>query len=85
MPTDPIFQTVQKIISEKVGIEVKEIKADSDFSKELGFDSLDQIEVIMEIEEKYGIDIEDGTWEEMKTVADLVSKINTLKQKNALP
>lgn len=64
---------IRSIISEQLGIGEDEITADSSFSVDLGADSLDMVEVIMAIEEEFGIDIPDTTAEEIDTVGDLTA------------
>lgn len=63
---------IRSIISEQLGIGEDEITQDSSFMDDLGADSLDIVEVIMAIEEEYGLDIPDSIVEEMITVKELV-------------
>lgn len=60
------------IISEQLGIGEDEITADSSFMEDLGADSLDIVEVVMAIEEEFGMDIPDTAVEEMETVKSLI-------------
>lgn len=63
---------IRSIISEQLGIGEDEITTDSSFMEDLGADSLDIVEVIMAIEEEFGVEVPDSTVEEMETVKALV-------------
>jgi len=63
---------IRSIISEQLGIGEDEITPDSSFMEDLGADSLDIVEVIMAIEEEFGMDVPDATVEEMETVKSLI-------------
>ena len=64
-----IFDEIKKVISEQLEVEEDKITMDTTF-EELGADSLDLFQVVIEIEEKYGIQLEDA--ESIKTVKDAV-------------
>ena len=55
-----VFDKVKGIIAEELGIELDEIKIESDLSDDLGADSLDAIELIMEIESQFDVEIADS-------------------------
>jgi len=63
---------IRSIISEQLGIGEDEITPDSSFMEDLGADSLDIVEVIMAIEEEFGMEVPDATAEEMETVKSLI-------------
>ena len=67
-----IFEKVKELIAEELGIEEDEIKMDSDLSEDLGADSLDAIELIMEIESQFDIEIADSEATKIKLVSDIV-------------
>ena len=67
-----IYEKIAKIISDKMDIDVEEIKQDSSFES-LKIDSLDMVEIVMDIEEEFDVSIEEA--ENLKTVADLVKFI----------
>jgi len=67
-----IFEKLQGIMEENLSIERDEIKIDSTFAS-LGIDSLDTFQLIIEIEEEFGIEVEAP--ENMKTIKDVVSYI----------
>ena len=62
---------IEKIISEVIGCDQDSIKDDSDLVKDLGADSLNIVELVMQVEEQFDIEIPDEDAEELHTVADL--------------
>ena len=67
-----IFEKVKEIIAEELGIELDEIKMESDLTEDLGADSLDAIELIMEIESQFDVEIADSDATKIKAVSDIV-------------
>lgn len=72
-----IFEKVKQIIAEELGIEEDGIKLESDLSDDLGADSLDAIELIMEIETQFDVEIADSDATKIKLVSDIVSYLET--------
>lgn len=72
---DAVFAKIQVIISDKVAVPVEQIHLNSNFRKDLGFDSLDLIEIIIDIENEFNIAIPDEAVENFLTVEDLVNYI----------
>ena len=70
-----IASKVQKIIVDKLGVEESEVVATASFTNELGADSLDTVELIMEFEKEFGISIPDDQAEKIQTVGDAISYI----------
>ena len=70
-----IASKVQKIIVDKLGVEESEVKAEASFTNDLGADSLDTVELIMEFEKEFGISIPDDQAEKIQTVGDAVAYI----------
>lgn len=68
-----VFEKVKNIIAEELGIEEDTILIDSDLADDLGADSLDAIELIMAIEEKFDIEISDVDAAKLKVVSDIVN------------
>lgn len=64
---------VKKIIAEQLNKDISEIGEDLDIVKDLGADSLDIVEMIMNIEEEFGITVPDDKAVNVKTVKDIVS------------
>lgn len=75
-----LFEEIQVIICEQLVLIPGEVKPDTSFIEDLGTDSLDTIELVMALEEKFNIEIPDEDTKEMNTVANVVkyirSKIN---------
>ena len=66
---------VQKIIVDKLGVEESEVTPDASFTNDLGADSLDTVELIMEFEKEFGISIPDDQAEKIQTVGDAIAYI----------
>ena len=62
---------IEKIIAEVVGCNQNLVKDDSNFVEDLGYDSLNVVELIMQIEEEYDIEMPDEDVEELHTVKSL--------------
>lgn len=70
-----IAAKVQKIIVDKLGVEESEVTATASFTNDLGADSLDTVELIMEFEKEFGISIPDDQAEKIQTVGDAIAYI----------
>ena len=66
---------VNAIIVDKLGVEASEVKPEASFTNDLGADSLDTVELIMEFEKEFGISIPDDKAETIQTVGDAISYI----------
>lgn len=67
---------VQGIVAEQLGVDLAEVKPEASFANDLGADSLDTVELVMALEEKFGIEIPDEDAEGIATVQDAVSYID---------
>lgn len=67
-----IFEKLKAIAVNDIGIDADKVKPESDIIKELGLDSLDIVDMLMKVEETFGVTIDDSDVAEMKTVADVV-------------
>jgi acyl carrier protein len=70
-----IEQRVKKIIAEQLGVNEAEIKSESSFVDDLGADSLDTVELVMEFEEEFDITIPDEEAEKIQTVGQAIDYI----------
>lgn len=70
-----IAAKVVAIVIDKLGVEESQVTPEASFTGDLGADSLDTIELIMEIEKEFGISIPDDQAEKIGTVGDAVSYI----------
>ena len=67
-----LFEEIQEIICEQLKAKPEEVKLETSFIDDLGSDSLDSIELIMALEEKFNIEIPDEDAEGMNTVEDVI-------------
>ena len=70
-----IFDEIKDILAEQLDVNPDTIEMSSDLSSDLGADSLDAIDIVMSIEDQYGIEVPDSVIENMKTVEDIVNFI----------
>jgi acyl carrier protein len=75
-----IEQKVKAIIAENLGVNADDIKITSSFIDDLGADSLDIVELVMQMEEEFEVEIPDEEAENIKTVQDAVTFITTHKK-----
>ncbi len=73
---DNLEQRVKKIVAEQLGVNEADIKNDSSFVDDLGADSLDTVELIMALEEEFGVEIPDEDAEKMTCVGDAIKYID---------
>ncbi|NQV37849.1 MAG: acyl carrier protein [Candidatus Marinimicrobia bacterium] len=71
------YDKVKEVIVDKLGVEEDKITMEASFVDDLGADSLDTVELIMELEEEFGIEIPDEDAENMTTVGAAVTYIET--------
>ena len=68
---------VKEVIVEQLGVDPERVKAEASFIDDLGADSLDIVELVMAMEEEFGIEIPDEDAEKLKTVQDVASYLQT--------
>ena len=73
------YNKVKEVIIDKLGVDEDSIKSDAHFVNDLGADSLDTVELIMEFEEEFGIEIPDEDAENITTVGTAVEYIDKIK------
>jgi acyl carrier protein len=66
---------VKKIISEQLGVPESDVKPEASFVNDLGADSLDTVELVMALEEEFGIEIPDEDAEKIATVQNAIEYI----------
>ncbi len=67
-----MLENLKTIIAEQLNVNEDEIKAESNFKDDLGADSLDLFELVMSLEEEYGIEIPSDDLEKIATVNDVI-------------
>ena len=75
MTTAEIEAKVKAIIVDKLGVDENEVKSEASFANDLGADSLDTVELIMEFEKVFSIYIPDDQAEKISTVGDAIAYI----------
>lgn len=75
MSSEEVFDKVKEIIVEQLGVAETAITPDASFIDDLGADSLDIVELIMELEEEFDLEIPDADAEKVVTVNDVVEYI----------
>ena len=76
MKQKEIFEKVKDIIMDKTGLDDEDVKLESEFREDLGTDSLDEVELIMEFEREFDISIPDEDAEKVITVNDAVQYLS---------
>ena len=74
-----MFEKVKEIIADQLGVNVDDVTMESSFRGDLGADSLDVVELIMALEEEFGVEIPDEDAEKLVTVGDAVKYVETHK------
>jgi acyl carrier protein len=74
---DKNAQRIRDIIEKELGVEREKLTDDASFIEDLGADSLDIVELVMEFEKEFNIDIPDEDAEKLRTVGDAVGYMNT--------
>jgi len=73
------FDTVKNIIVKELKLDESKITLDAKLADDLGCDSLDAVEIVMALEDEFGISIDDDATQTIKTVGDLVNYIDSHK------
>lgn len=75
-----IFDDVKAVVVEQLNVSADEVKPESKFVEDLGADSLDVVELVMALEEKFDIEIPDDQAEKIQTVQNAVDFIESIKK-----
>jgi acyl carrier protein len=75
-----LFDDVKEVVVEQLNVNADEVKEDSKFVEDLGADSLDVVELVMALEEKFDIEIPDSDAEAIATVGDAIKYIEEHKK-----
>ena len=71
MATQLDFKDLQKLAGEILGIDEDEVQMDKGFARDLAADSLDLVELIVAVEDKYDVELPEAELEKMKVIGDL--------------
>ena len=74
-----IIDKVKEIIADQLSVKVDDIKEDTNIAEELGADSLDLVEILMSLEDEFGVSIPDEAIPEIKTIKEIVDFIEANK------
>ncbi len=82
MADSEIAKRVQAIIVDKLGVDESEVTPEASFANDLGADSLDTVELIMEFEKEFGISIPDDKAESITTVGEAIAYVESAAGQN---
>jgi acyl carrier protein len=69
---------VKKLIAKQFGLKVEDVKNESSFIKDLGGDSLDTVELVLEFEDHYGVEVPEAVAENIFTVQDVIDFLKSV-------
>ena len=76
-----LVDDVKAIIAEQLGVKIEEVTDNASFIDDLGADSLDTVELVMALEEKFGVEIPDEDAEKMSTVGEAIKYLEEKSKK----
>jgi acyl carrier protein len=76
MSREEILTQLKPVVAEQLGVDESEVREDASFTEDLNADSLDLVELIMSLEEKFGLQISDEDAEKLTTVGEAVDFIS---------
>ncbi len=75
MAKEEIFEKLKELVVDQLGVDDDEVTLDASIKDDLGADSLDLVDLVMSVEEEFGVKIADDDLESIKTVSDIVEYI----------
>ena len=75
MADKPIDQRVKDIVVEQLGVKPEQVTPQAKFIEDLGADSLDTVELVMALEEEFGIEVPDEQAEKLQSVGDVIKYV----------
>ena len=74
---DEVYERVREVLAERLSVEESDITEEANFQEDLGADSLDLVEMIMELEDQFGIKIPDEDAQQIQTVGQAVEYVTS--------
>jgi acyl carrier protein len=74
---DEVYERIREVLVERLSVEESEITEEANFQEDLGADSLDLVEMIMELEDQFGIKIPDEDAQQIQTVGQAVEYVTS--------
>lgn len=75
MAKEEIFDKLKELVADQLGVEEDEVTMEATMQDDLGADSLDLVDLVMSVEEEFGVKVADEDLENIKTVGDIVNYI----------
>ena len=75
MAQEEIFDKLKELVVDQLGVEEDEVTMEASMQDDLGADSLDLVDLVMSVEEEFGVKVADEDLENIKTVGDIVNYI----------
>jgi acyl carrier protein len=74
---DEVYERIREVLAERLSVEEPDITEEANFQEDLGADSLDLVEMIMELEDQFGIKIPDEDAQQIQTVGQAVDYVTS--------
>ncbi|RAP76295.1 acyl carrier protein [Paenibacillus montanisoli] len=75
-----VFDRVKRIVVDRLGVDESEVSLEASFKEDLGADSLDVVELVMELEDEFDMEISDEDAEKITSVGEVVNYISSLSK-----